>query len=74
MSPELMIFACQNGYLDITKKILEHGDINPSVGNNTALISDAAGYTDIVKILLEDKRINICDNDDYKSFYMAIKN
>jgi ankyrin repeat protein len=75
LSPELLIYACQNGYLNITKNILESGNINPSLENNSALVcASSGGYTDIVKLLLEDKRINICDNEDYKCFYTAIEN
>ena len=58
--------ACKDGYYDIVKLLLEHGNANPNqclpedVGGTTSLfMSILEGHTNISKLLLEHPSINV---------------
>ncbi len=65
--------AAHKGYIDIVKFLLQSG-MDPSYDNNLILCSAAEnGHTEVVKILLADKRVNPFDRVN-GAMYSAIVN
>ena len=61
---EMFRRACEKGDLGEVKTLLEKGD--PADNNNEAIRSAAyLGHTDMVKMLLQDNRVNPADQNNY---------
>lgn len=60
-----LCFASQYGHLEIVKFLVEFG-IDPSCRSNSAIkIASKNGYSDIVKFLLKDSRVNPEDDSNF---------
>jgi ankyrin repeat protein len=51
-------WACENGYIDLVRTLLQDSRVNPGANYNIALFWAAfRGYNDIIKLLLQDSRV-----------------
>jgi len=67
----MFITACQKGDLGAIKTLLEKCD--PADNNNEAIrVAASNGYTEIVKVLLQDNRVNPADENNHAIIWAAL--
>jgi len=58
-----LFFAAQTGYVEITRFLLSHPNVDPSANNNSAIeeACNNGGNIEIAQLLMADKRVNPAD-------------
>uniref|UniRef100_A0A6C0JSH7 Uncharacterized protein n=1 Tax=viral metagenome TaxID=1070528 RepID=A0A6C0JSH7_9ZZZZ len=52
-------WACENGYLELTRFLLSFPSVDPSTDNNRPIrIASRFGHTEVVRLLLTDQRVD----------------
>ena len=69
-----LVFACENGYIDIVELLLKDGRTNPAYDYNYSIFQASRyGEVEVVKLLLKDKRVDPADSGN-SSIILANKN
>jgi len=78
---ESIMYACENGHIEIVKLLLKDSRVNPSANNNAAIFRACKnGHFKIVKILLKNSRIDMKKEEKdellkiayFKKFYSIV--
>ena len=64
-SSMVFIVACNRGFTNLVRELLDRPDVDPALANNEAIASACLyGHTDTIKMLLVDPRINPADQNN----------